>query len=178
MLFRSDIYFSPEPLLTSDKLLAFMYPGLEPDSAPDVTEIAEHFQLDGWQMHGGSSAEVRSQNIITSGRVLTSALREIGVTPDVAAGHSLGEWTAQIAVGLRDRDKIDAVLKWVIPQVCATADLVYAAVGCSAAHATAALGEMIESGDVVISHDNCPRQIVVCGPPRSEERRVGKECRL
>jgi phosphopantetheinyl transferase len=52
-------------------------------------------------------------------------------------------------------------------------DLDFAALGCSAGWAA----ELIDDDqDVVVSHDNAPRQTIVCGPPESIARVVGR-CR-
>lgn len=57
---------------------------------------------------------------------------------------------------------IDSFVESLRPGMVAVADVVYAALGCSAAKAQEALDALRVL--VVVSHDNCPHQSVVCGP--------------
>lgn len=42
---RSDVWFSPRPLLADGGRLAFLFPGFEPAFDPCVDDVAEHFGL-------------------------------------------------------------------------------------------------------------------------------------
>ena len=86
------------------------------------------------------------------GRLLDLALRAAGHTPDVYAGHSLGEWTGMVVSELVPPAAAAAFVGGLRPGSLEVPDVVFAAVGCSAAGAAAALAGL---ADVAVSHDNC-----------------------
>ncbi|ALG09058.1 type I polyketide synthase [Kibdelosporangium phytohabitans] len=143
---RHDIWFSPEPLLTRDDQIAFLFPGFEQRG---TTELA-----------GEQSVVEHALALLRAGRGQAHKLREAGIVPTAMAGHSMGEWTAMIVAGIYPT--IDSFVDSLRPGMVAVADVVYAALGCSAEKAQAVLDEL--AVDVVISHDNCPHQSVICGP--------------
>ncbi|MFF8386957.1 beta-ketoacyl synthase N-terminal-like domain-containing protein [Streptomyces kanasensis] len=107
--------------------------------------------------------------VVAVGRLMDTVLRRMGIVPDAVAGHSVGEWTAMAAGGLYEEEAVDAFMSALDPETVRGADLAYAAVG---AHADRVAGRLA-SGDhpgVVVSHDNAPRQSMVCGPPDAVER--------
>ncbi|GLZ28416.1 polyketide synthase [Lentzea sp. NBRC 105346] len=134
---RHDIWFTPSPLITGPDQVAFLFPGFE----------------------RAFSGEVENQGVelLESGRRLAAELAELGITPGAVAGHSMGEWTAMVVAGIYPT--IDSFVSALRPGMVAVADVEYAALGCSAATA-----ESVVDGDVVVSHDNCPHQSVICGP--------------
>lgn len=162
---RNDIHFAPQPLLTDSSGLAFVFPGLEAGFEPRVDEVASHFGLPVPALRHGTDFIEQAVDLISMGRILAAALSELGVVPGALSGHSLGEWTAMIVGGLYQRQEIDAFLDSLRPGFANAPDLVYGALGCSAAQATSALGELIGPDGVVLTHDNCPHQSVICGRP-------------
>jgi acyl transferase domain-containing protein len=169
---RSDIWFSPRPLLRSPRQVAFLYPGFEPAFVPRADGVAEAFGLPELQLHAddatgfnGTGADdadeavLHAVDIVAVGRLFTAALREIGVTPGVLAGHSLGEWTAMVNAGIYP--DIDQFLASVQPGLVDLPDVVYLALGTGVTRAAELIGGL---GAMVVTHDNCPRQSVVCGP--------------
>ncbi|GAA0587142.1 beta-ketoacyl synthase N-terminal-like domain-containing protein [Actinomadura livida] len=168
---RSDVWFSPRPLLAEGGRLAFLFPGFEPAFAPRVDDVAEHF---GWpkpEPAGSTDLAGHAADTIGTGRLLASALAELGVEPDVAAGHGLGEWTAMIATGLLDADAADPLIGALDGLTAGMPELVYAALGCGAAQAAEAAGGRT---GVFVSHDNCPHQSVICGPAREVRDILGR----
>ena len=197
---RSDIWFSPRPLLHGPEQVAFLFPGFEPGFAPRAEGVAEAFGLPelrlrsaapggtpaagsaagqglaahgrdglaagaagaagtGAGANGADGAVWHAVDVVTVGRLFTAALRELGITPGVLAGHSLGEWTAMVAGGMYP--DIDEFIASVQPGIVELPDVVYLALGTSADRAV----ELVSSlADVALTHDNCPRQSVVCGP--------------
>ncbi len=162
---RSDIWFAPRPLLTSPAQVAFLFPGFEPEFAPRIEAVAERFGLPSPQLHGGGSGAdpgggivELALDVVAVGRLFAGALNELGITPGALAGHSLGEWTAMVVAGIYP--KIDAFIASVRPGMAQVPDLVYAALGSSAERAAG----LLHSSEVVVTHDNCPHQSVVCGP--------------
>ncbi|CRK56360.1 modular polyketide synthase [Alloactinosynnema sp. L-07] len=154
---RNDIWFSPLPLLPAHPV-AFVYPGLEADFAPSVEDIATRFglavpDLSADTLGGHGTA------LVAVSRLLDTALRRLGVEPDVLAGHSIGEWTAMIAADMYDDAELDRVLAAFDPRTFRVPDLVFATVGLAAAKLEPRL-----TGQITLSHDNSPNQSVVCGP--------------
>ncbi|ONI91346.1 hypothetical protein ALI144C_01300 [Actinosynnema sp. ALI-1.44] len=145
---RHDIWFSPRPLLTGDDQIAFLFPGFEQRGTAELA--------------GEESVVEHALDLLRAGRRQANKLREAGIVPSAMAGHSMGEWTAMIVAGIYPT--IDEFVDSLRPGMVAVADVVYAALGCSAEKAQAVLNELTGPADVVISHDNCPHQSVICGP--------------
>src|SRR5690606_26908945 len=91
-------------------------------------------------------------DVIGAGRLLVAALAELGVEPDVAAGHGLGEWAAMIATGMLDADAAEPLvhaLDTASPDAPGTVPdsvpaIVHAVVGWRAAQAREAAGRSEE----------------------------------
>ncbi|MFX0578321.1 beta-ketoacyl synthase N-terminal-like domain-containing protein [Nocardia nepalensis] len=162
---RNDIYFEPSPLLNGTGGIAFLFPGLEPDIEYHVDDVAEHFGLAVPRLRRGSHFIEQAVDAITVGRLFATALGELGVVPNLVAGHSLGEWTAMVVGGIYTRESLDGFLQSLGPDFAQPPDLVYAALGCSAERAVTILGDLAGATSVVVSHDNCPHQSVICGRP-------------
>ncbi|MGW6972908.1 beta-ketoacyl synthase N-terminal-like domain-containing protein [Streptomyces sp. NPDC054952] len=165
---RGDVWFTPEPL---GGRIAFLYPGLEPEFAPVADDVADLLGLDRPRLGRGGELMERALDAIEAGRFFGRALGEVGIEADVSAGHSLGEWAAMVAAGMYPREAVDTFLASLRPGSLKVPDLVYAALGCGARRAEAAIHG--EDG-VVVSHDNCPHQSVVCGDPAGVARVVAR----
>ncbi|MFJ9818986.1 beta-ketoacyl synthase N-terminal-like domain-containing protein [Streptomyces sp. NPDC101151] len=166
---RSDVWFRPTPLLgPAGGKLAFVFPGLEGDFAPRADDIAAHFALapldtTGTDVQVGDVGR-HGFGIVGVGRLLDAALRRMGVVPDAVAGHSVGEWTAMAAAGLYSAAQVDAFMAEFDPDTVTVPGLAFAAVGASAGRVRTALAEAWGGSGIVLSHDNAPRQSMVCGP--------------
>ncbi|WP_432156745.1 beta-ketoacyl synthase N-terminal-like domain-containing protein [Streptomyces sp. bgisy153] len=103
--------------------------------------------------------------VVAVGRLLDAALRRAGIVPDAVAGHSVGEWTAMVAGGMYDGAEVDAFMADFDPEALSVPGLAFGALGASAERVAAELrdGGWTGSG-LVLSHDNAPRQSMVCGP--------------
>jgi acyl transferase domain-containing protein len=161
---RGDIWFTPRPLLSRREQVAFVFPGLESGPAPRCEDIASAFGLPAPLLHGITADRPQgilqhALDVIATGRLIAAALDKLGIPPGVLAGHSLGEWTAMVVAGIYpDIDEFIASLR---PGMIEVPDVVYLSLGTSADRAA----ELISGLDgVVITHDNCPRQTVACGP--------------
>ncbi|MDX6580727.1 MAG: hypothetical protein QOJ47_2276, partial [Gaiellales bacterium] len=158
---RNDVWFTNRPLLL-DGRIAFLFPGFEPEPLGNVDDIADRFGLLRPSIAGTGELVDQAVDIVAVGRLLAVALERLGITPHLLAGHSLGEWTAMIVSGMwkpedgEDLDRLFRIGRTELP------DAAYAALGCSAEQAAAAIGPL---DGVVVSHDNCPHQSVVCGRP-------------
>ncbi|MGX1760985.1 beta-ketoacyl synthase N-terminal-like domain-containing protein, partial [Streptomyces lydicus] len=164
---RGEVWFTPSPFFgpyarEAGARLAFVFPGLEAEPPPRVDDIADRMSLPRPAVSGGSGLVERAVDSLAVGRLLARALDRLGITPDLLTGHSLGEWTAMVVAGMYPPQAVDTFLGSLRPGSLAVPDLVYAALGCGAAQAAAAL-EGLER--VAVSHDNCPHQSVICGAP-------------
>ncbi|GGV26138.1 hypothetical protein GCM10010260_78200 [Streptomyces filipinensis] len=172
---RGDVWFRPGPLLgRTGGRLAFVFPGLEGDFAPRTDDIAAHFGLTpptGTHVRVGDVAR-HGFGVVGVGRLLDQALRRMGVVPDAVAGHSVGEWTAMVAAGLYATGQVDAFMAEFDPDAVTVPGLAFAALGTSAAHVRDALAESWADSGIVLSHDNAPRQSMVCGPGTAVEEFV------
>ncbi|MFD9407654.1 beta-ketoacyl synthase N-terminal-like domain-containing protein [Streptomyces sp. NPDC059989] len=156
---RGDVWFTPEPL---GGRTAFLFPGLEPEFAPVVDDVADRLRLIPPRLTRGASLVERALDALATGRFFARVLPGLGIEADVLAGHSLGEWAAMVAAGMYPQEAADTFLDSLRPGSLKVPDLVYAALGCGARRAEAALHGLDR---VVVSHDNCPHQSVVCGDP-------------
>ncbi|GLZ40427.1 beta-ketoacyl synthase N-terminal-like domain-containing protein [Actinokineospora sp. NBRC 105648] len=152
-----DVWFSPRPLLPEHRI-AFVYPGLEADFAPQVSDVAARFGVPAPDLTADTLAR-HGTALVAVSRLLDTALRAQGVRPDVLAGHSVGEWTAMVTSGMYDATQLDAVLAAFDLDGFRVPDLVFATVGASADWLAPRL-----RGEVTLTHDNSPNQCVVCGP--------------
>ncbi|MCL2582620.1 MAG: polyketide synthase dehydratase domain-containing protein [Streptosporangiales bacterium] len=174
---RSDLWFTPSGLLQDSSQVAFLFPGFEPEFAPRIEGVASAFGLEEPALHRatagteGDGVVEQGLDVIAVSRLYAGALAGMGITPGALAGHSLGEWTAMVAAGIYpDIDDFMATLR---PGMVEVPDVVYLALGASASRA-AELADDLDG--VVLTHDNCPRQSVVCGPSSLIEE-AAERCR-
>ncbi|MEU9454242.1 beta-ketoacyl synthase N-terminal-like domain-containing protein [Streptomyces sp. NPDC048277] len=169
---RNDVWFRPASLLRTGRL-AFVFPGLEGEFTPRVDDIAAHFGLP-TVTAGPAAQDVRVGDVgrhgfgvVGVGRLLDSALRRMGVTPDAVAGHSVGEWTAMAAAGLYSDEQVDAFMDGFDPDAVTVPGLAFAAIGAPADRVLAALHDDWADAGIVLSHDNAPNQSMICGPDQA-----------
>lgn len=144
---RHDIWFAPKPMVSAPDQVAFLFPGFE--------------QRGTGELAGSDSVVDHALALMRSGRRTARELTGLGIVPGALAGHSMGEWTAMVVAGIYPT--IDEFVDALAPGTIAVADVSYAALGCSAEVAQAAL-DGSGTTEVTVSHDNCPHQSVICGP--------------
>jgi acyl transferase domain-containing protein/phosphopantetheinyl transferase (holo-ACP synthase) len=157
---RDGIAFSPRGLALSGSKIAFLFPGVEASFEPRVEDVAHAFGRAMPPCTQPKNLEEQGLGIVSVGRFLYAVLRELGIRPDVLAGHSIGEWTACIASGMLDDEVADDFIEALTPGSLRVPDVVFAAVGCGADVASTAIGDL---RDISVSHDNCPHQVILCG---------------
>jgi phosphopantetheine--protein transferase-like protein len=170
---RNDIWFTAAPLLADPShQLAFVFPGIETAFDPWMNDIAEHFGLPCPSRPVDGSLEEQAVGVARLGFLLHTALAELGIRPDVLAGHSVGEWTAMGAAETTPPESIDAFLTDLASQDHDLPDVVFAALSCGAERALAAMADLpaVDRSRVALSHDNCPHQSIVCGAEQVVER--------
>ncbi len=114
---------------------------------------------------GGRTADAQPA-ILAVSLVIHRALAEVGITPDVVAGHSLGEFSAAIVAGclpVIDGAALVASRGEAMGRACAQNPGTMAAVVKLAPDAVEVLVDSIP--DLVIANDNAPGQVVVAGTP-------------
>ena len=156
---KSDIFFAPAPLAHAGGKLAFVFPGVEATFAAKVDEPSPEIAA-ALAATGGTARELelRGAGVFALGTRLAGALADIA--PDAYAGHSMGEWTGMVASELIPRAAADAFVASLVAGSLEVPDVVFAAIGCSAAGAADALAGL---DDIAVSHDNCPHQSILCG---------------
>jgi acyl transferase domain-containing protein/phosphopantetheinyl transferase len=176
---RNDVWFEPgdDTGIRGGKV-AFLFPGVEPVFEPRVDDVAEQLGI-AWDglAEGVPPLERQGRGIVQVGLLLDEALERIGVRPDLAAGHSLGEWTGQIVSGQIPTSYVDDFLDSLQPGSIEVSDVVFVALGAGVDVAS----ELVDGlADAYVSHDNCPHQSVICAPAasmavaveRAKERKV------
>ncbi|HJT04991.1 MAG TPA: beta-ketoacyl synthase N-terminal-like domain-containing protein, partial [Pseudonocardiaceae bacterium] len=159
---RDDLWFTATPLNSepAPAQLAFVFPGLEQGFDPRTDDVADHFGLDRPDLGDIAVLGRHGLDVFAVGRLLDAALRRLNVIPDLVAGHSVGEWNAMTAAGIYPHRAVEELIASFDPAALHVPGLVFAALGCGAEQAA----EVIDGvGGVVISHDNCPHQSIICG---------------
>jgi acyl transferase domain-containing protein/phosphopantetheinyl transferase len=159
---RDDVWFTAAPLHPEPApgRLAFLFPGLEQGFTPRTDDVADHFGLDRPKLGDTAVLGRHGLGVFTVGRLLDAALRELDVIPDLMAGHSVGEWNAMTAAGIYPRRAVEELIASFDPTALHVPGLVFAALGCGATQAAEVINSM---EGVVVSHDNCPNQSIICG---------------
>lgn len=168
---RHDVWFTPQPLLPGPKGgVAFLFPGLEAEFAPRVDDVADRLDLPRPDVSTGGLGS-HATSVLRVGLLLDAAMRQLDVIPDALAGHSVGEWTAMIAGGIYAVTDVDRLLEHADPHTLRVPGVEFAALGCGVEQVSEMLGEY---PDIVVSHENSPRQTILCGPaePVTELLRV------
>ena len=159
---RKDVWFTTFSLIgESGGQVAFLFPGLEQRFEPVIEDVAAHFQLPCPDLKSVEhSMREHSICLLATGRLLDAALRRIGVTPTSVAGHSIGEWNAMVSAGMISAASLDSFLEAVTPDVFHVPNCVFVAIGAGAETAEEAIAGL---EGIVVSHDNCPHQSIICG---------------
>ena len=169
---RSDIWYSPAGLAGEGGKVAFRS-GVEPSfgvEAMDLPELAARCGLVAPPVVDDTVAH-RSASIYRIGIFLDRVVHHLGVTPDVVAGHSIGEWSGSVAAGIIPRSHADELLDVIDLSAVELPDLDFAAF---AAGVDAIAPVVAELDDLVVSHDNSPGQSIVCGTPAMVDEAVAR----
>ncbi len=159
---RNGVWFSADGLIRQGGRVCFVFPGLDPAFSPGTTEVAEHFGIPAPIAKDGGDLERLGWDIVGSGRVLDAALRLLGVSADMVAGHSIGEWSGMIATEMIPPEAIDDFMASLLPGTLEVPNSRYLVAGCGADILTEVVADL---AGVHVSHDNCPHQSIACGDP-------------
>ncbi|WP_261575708.1 acyltransferase domain-containing protein [Frankia gtarii] len=184
---RNDVWFSPTGLLTDQAgdaeagragraepgragattpgigRIAFLFCGLEDRFTPRVDDVCDHFGLPRPALGDTTALGTHGVASIEVGRVLDAALRRLGIVPDLVGGHSIGEWNAMISAGMLDGTFVDDFIATFDPGKLEVPGVVFGVLGQGAEDAAEIIADL---PDVVVTHDNCPQQSIICGPDR------------
>ena len=167
---RDGIYFARGGLISAGGKIAFLFPGVEAVFEPRVADVARHFDRPlPANVENPADLEQHGKAVVEVSRLLNHALSDLGLQPDVIAGHSIGEWTGMVASGMISDDQVEGLLAGLRPGTLEVPDVVYAAFGCGAAEVEPLIGDL---PSVHVSHDNCPHQSIVCGDGEEVEEVV------
>lgn len=165
---RDGMWFSPNTgLLSEPTSLAFMYPGVEAVFQPKIAGLAQAMDTAVPEQLLNDDLEHQGYSVIWLARLLTSAMERAGVHGHHLMGHSIGEWSAMIASGCIASAELDAFLDSLQEGTLEVPGVVFVAAGASQQRVLDAIGG---EGELVISHDNCPHQVILCGPEEAADR--------
>ncbi len=159
---RDGIFFSPTGLVTVGGKVALLFPGVEANFAPQVEDIARRFDLAPPAVDAGGLAG-QGAGVMRLNDFLRRVTQRVGIVPDAIAGHSIGEWSGMHAAGVFGDMAAEDIGARLEPGSLRIADASYVAVGAGGARALALVGDL---EGVVVSHDNCPHQSILCAPDR------------
>ncbi len=157
---KGDLWFSPRGLASVGGKVAFLFPGVDAAFTPRVDDVATRFERPCPLPPDTTSLKDLGMGIVAVGRLFDGVLRDLGVVPDMIAGHSIGEWSGMIASEMIPRGDVDAIIAALAPEPVDVPGVVFIAAGCSVAKAERAIAGLDE---IAVSHDNCPHQVLLCG---------------
>lgn len=162
---RLDIWFSNEPLLVNDAKVVCMFTGFDAGTEIETQTIVDYFGIPYKQVEIGKDPLMgHSINHFYRCQLLDQALKDLGLTPDINIGHSLGEWHAAGASGFVTPDSIERLIELYNPETYMITDALYVAVG-SGYEKIKSWCEKIP--DLYLANDNCSNQILMAGKEKS-----------
>lgn len=160
---KQDIWYTHEPLLANGGKTAFLFPGLDGLAGGEIDTVAAYFNLPRFEAtETGDEQSVfnTAMKLLEKSRILDSAIKKLGVKPDMNAGHSLGEWLAGRSSGLASEASVLQLLTRLNPELFEVKNTKFLAVGCGYDQ----LKPWLEGKrDIYLSIDNCPQQVILCG---------------
>ncbi len=98
--------------------------------------------------------------VLKHSQVFDTALKQLGIVPDLNAGHSLGEWLAGRSSGLATEESVAALLSDLDPAGFELPHTRFLVVGAGAEMVSPLLANV---PDIYLAIDNCPQQVILCG---------------
>lgn len=157
---RQDIWYTSTPLLKNGGKIAFVFPGLDGLAKGEVDSVSRYFGLTEPIQTEGDGLLTDALNIFNSCSILDTALKNLGISPDMNAGHSLGEWLAGYSAELAEVNSVKSLIDVLNPETFELKDSKFIAIGAGIDTITPIIAEI---SDVYVSNDNCPNQIILCG---------------
>lgn len=157
---RDGIHVTPKGLVAAGGKVAFLFPGIEAEFAPEVDSLAQGLGVAPPEV-AAPDLEHQALRVLLLSRFLLRAAEAVGLRADMLAGHSIGEWSGMVAAGMFDETATDRFIESLRPGTSRVADVRYVAAGTSRARLEALFAG--EPG-VAITHDNCNHQAILCAP--------------
>ncbi len=142
--------------LTPRPVTSYLYPERRDEPVDDTTATAEL-----------TATEICQPALLAVGVALTRLLRQVGVTPVVTAGHSVGEFTACVASGVLD---LPEGIRWAAERGRGMAAIEGDRGAMAAIVADPETVESLLVPGAVIANVNHPRQLVVSGTSEAVEQ--------
>ncbi|WPQ64897.1 beta-ketoacyl synthase N-terminal-like domain-containing protein [Chitinophaga sancti] len=156
---KQDIWFTNEPLISKGGKVAFLFAGLDGLGGGEVDSVAAHFNLPGAESNKDSVYD-SAITLLERSRIIDTALKQMGIRPDLNAGHSMGEWLAGRSAGMATEASILEILQDLNPQALETENAKFLVTGIGYDQ----LLPLLEGKqDIYLSMDNCPQQVILCG---------------
>jgi 3-oxoacyl-(acyl-carrier-protein) synthase/malonyl CoA-acyl carrier protein transacylase/phosphopantetheinyl transferase len=157
---KQDIWYTNSPLLNNGGKIAFVFPGLDGLAGGEVTTVADYFNIATDTDTKAEGLLSEALGILNKSRVLDTALKQLGIKPDMNAGHSLGEWLAARSSELAEETSVMELLDVLNPETFELKDSRFIAVGSGIDQLEPIIANI---KDVYLSNDNCPQQVILCG---------------
>lgn len=157
---KQDIWYTATPLLQAGGKIAFVFPGLDGLAKGEVDTVRRYFGLTEPIQTGGEGLLTDALAIFNKCSLLDSALKKLGVLPDMNAGHSLGEWLAGYASELAEASSVTALIQVLHPETFELKDSRFIAIGTGIEQITPLIEQI---PNLYVSNDNCPHQVILCG---------------
>lgn len=158
---RQDIWFSGSPLIETGGKVAFLFPGLDALAGGEAESIASYFNLPLHPYENEAGGVLASaMDVLKRSHVFDTALKQLGIIPDLNAGHSLGEWLAGRSSGLATEESVAELLHQLDPTRFELRHTRFLVVGAGADVISPLLTGV---PDMYLAIDNCPQQVILCG---------------
>jgi acyl transferase domain-containing protein/phosphopantetheinyl transferase len=166
---KQDIWYTNSPLLNNGGKVAFVFPGLDGLTGGEVVSVAEYFKIPieaDTKTEGLLSEALR---IFNKSRILDTALKQLGIKPDMNAGHSLGEWLAACSSEQAEEGSVMDLLDVLNPETFELKESRFIAVGSGIEQLEPIIANI---KDIYLSNDNCPQQVILCGSKAALDKLV------
>ncbi|AIM38337.1 beta-ketoacyl synthase [Sphingobacterium sp. ML3W] len=157
---KQDIWYTAAPLLKDGGKIAFVFPGLDGLAKGEVESVSRYFGLTEPIETEGEGLLTDALAIFNKCSILDSALKKLGIFPDMNAGHSLGEWLAGYSSELAEASSVTALINVLHPSTFELKDSKFIAIGTGIEQITPIIAQI---PNLYISNDNCPHQVILCG---------------
>ncbi len=170
---RNQIFFSGDAMIASGGKIAFMFPGVDSLFEPRAEDVAAYFH---WPLsefcHPADPADVLFRVVLGLNKfnqMMFDVMGRLQIKAHGLAGHSIGEFSAMAAGGMLSQARVDAVMGVLEndPSTLQVPDVIFLAAACGIEIAQTAIGDL---PDIVVSHDNCPHQVILCGKASAVEQ--------
>ncbi|QKX03645.1 4'-phosphopantetheinyl transferase superfamily protein [Aquimarina sp. TRL1] len=157
---RNDIWYTSTPLLQNGEKVCFLFPGLDGLEDSTTEDVCRYFDIPALTYQKNTELVGSVMSVFACSIILDTALKKMNITPDVIAGHSLGEWVGYMSSGICEKETTLQTLSEQRLSSISVPDVFFLVVGCGLEK----VRPIIEGiKDIYLSHDNCHHQIILCG---------------